>query len=139
MQLQGRRPLEELAPLQLSHQELVTRAVAELEGRGVSSLDAAPPLWRLLWRWNVKLPPRLFMSFWQLLWFAGSYFGLLFGGVMCLLFGAGLLRKMTVDSLVLLFMGSGLVFGLALAVTTRRRAQQLGLSSWESFVRQNHV
>ncbi|UWX03491.1 hypothetical protein H1235_10200 [Pseudoxanthomonas sp. NC8] len=46
---------------------------------GVSPSTAAPPLWKLLWRLGIDLPPPLFMGFWHTALLMGSFFGLFWG------------------------------------------------------------
>jgi membrane associated rhomboid family serine protease len=113
----------------LTHREKVERQLADMVARGVSSYTAAPPLFRLLWALGVPVPPPLFLGFTTLTLLMGTFFAVIWGGLMWLLVwpGAQLLLVATTAAI------AGLVFGVCLAAYVRWQAARLQIPPWESY------
>ena len=47
----------------MDHQAKVQAMYRHMDALGVSRSTAAPPLWRLLWRAGIEIPPPLFIPF----------------------------------------------------------------------------
>ncbi len=63
----------------MTHQRKVDAYRKLMDARGVGRSTAVPPLWELLWRLGLHVPPPLFMGFVPLSVLMGSGFGTLFG------------------------------------------------------------
>lgn len=105
-----------------------------MESRGIGQSTAVPPLWELLWRLGINLPPPFFMGFFSLFLFSGSVFGVLFG------FGAWVLGNRGARSMALSEAGwvaliTGAAFGFAVAWYSRRFAAKQHLGPWSEFGR----
>ena len=123
----------------MTHQEKVDHLIEKLGQQGIGPYTAAPPLFRLLWRLGLEVPPPLFLGFRQLTLLMGTFFGVLWGvlwGLFMWLWQwqgeipAGVAVLTTVFAAVF----AGLAFGLIMAVVSRWKAARLGLpSSWEDY------
>ena len=98
---------------------------------GVSPSTAAPPLWKLLWRLGIDLPPPLFMGFWQTALLMGSFFGLFWGLFMWLFMWSrqGMPVWIMLSSAIL----AGVLFGLCMAAYFRHLARKHRLPSWSAY------
>jgi hypothetical protein len=99
---------------------------------GVSKFAAFPPLWRILWRFGIKIPPPVFLGFLPNALIFGGFFGLFFG------FGTWLLHSLgVIDSPALsapwLASVVGVPFGLAMAYEQRTLASKHNLGAWSEF------
>lgn len=99
---------------------------------GVSPSTAAPPIWRLLWRLGVELPPPLFMSFWQAAFFMGGFFGVSWGLVMWLVQWSR--QGMPFELVLGACASAGVLFGLCMAAYFRYLARKHELPSWEAYI-----
>jgi|SRR5215210_2188925 len=114
------------------HRQKVDRLIVELGQQGVSPYASAPPLFRLLWRLGLNVPPPFFLGFLPLTLLTGTFFGVLWGVVMWFWVwqGEGLAASLAVPTSVF----AGLLFGLGMAWLVRREAARLGLpTSWEDY------
>jgi len=59
-----------------SYHKRMMDVVAELQSQGVRPYRAAPPLFRLLWRCGVHIPPPYYLSFAQGAAVSGIFYGL---------------------------------------------------------------
>jgi hypothetical protein len=115
----------------MNHQEKVAHFLNESEQRGIGRYTAAPPLYRLLWRMGIAIPPPHFMGFWGLALLMGVFFGVFWGLFMWFV----LWRD---DAMPLPFaIGSallaGLLFGVIMAAYYRWRAGKLALPRWQDY------
>lgn len=110
----------------------LNRMQEHLRALGVSPYTAAPPLWRLLWRLGIDLPPPLFMGIWPVALLMGSFFGVLWGILMWLFMWLrqGMPLWIMLSSAVL----AGLLFGLFMAVYFRHLARKHRLHSWSAYM-----
>ena len=68
----------------MSFEEKLAAALTLLESTGIRRRKYAPPLYRLLWRLGVKLPPPLFNRFATNFVFMGTWFSIGLGLLMWL-------------------------------------------------------
>lgn len=112
-----------------SYQDRLARAMAELDASTISSLNYAPPMFRISRRLGLKPRPPHYMSFRRAVLLLGPLFGVLWGSLMWLLQW----RDAEVATPVVL-LGSilaGAIFGLLMAGYYRWAGSQAGLSKWE--------
>ena len=120
----------------MTHQDKVDHLIEELGQQGIGPYTVAPPLFRLLWRLGLEVPPPFFLGFRQLTLLLGISFGVLWGAIMWLWVWRelGLVGSLAVGvpSTVL----AGLLFGVIMALFFRWRAGRLELpSSWKDYPR----
>ena len=109
----------------MTHHQKVKRLLAELSAKGVYRSTIAPPVFRQLWAFGIKIPPPLFIHFVPLMLFSGIYFGIFIGVVFWL----------TVCRNILLPSIGGTLFGFAVATFFRLRARTLKLPEWKDYPR----
>lgn len=111
----------------------IEHAVDDLRRRGVSPGEAAPLVFRQLWRLGVPLPPPHFLSTRQAIAFSCTAF-LLLGMPLATAFAwlDGTTRSWAgaVSSALV----SGAVFGLFMAERYGAQSQALGMPSWAAYV-----
>jgi len=115
----------------LTHTDKVERLVQDLVERGVWPSTVAPPIYRILWRLGVEVPPPHFASLTNGLMIAldnAIFFGLPFW---MLLNCIG--RSLPLWKGLALAFGPGLAIGLAVALYYRWQSRRLGLGSWENY------
>ncbi len=130
----------------MTHSEKVELLVRDLERRGISPYDTAPPIFRWLWARGIEIPPPAFVPFWALFIFTGSFFVVGMFLLMAAIFGLHGLVVMAVarlSSSPVPFVGLGFVAKLGLAlgacggivmtVHYRLRAWRFHLSDWKSY------
>ncbi|GAB6197079.1 DUF6404 family protein [Lysobacter xanthus] len=100
--------------------------------KGLSPATAVPPLWALLWASGVKLPPPFCMGAVSLFLVTGAFFGLSFGGVAWLMGNRGA-RSMSLEEGALVAVATGVLFGLLMAIWTRRIARRHAFGDWSAF------
>ena len=115
----------------MNHQEKVDHLLNDLTQRGIGKYTAAPPLYRLLWRLGIEVPPPHFASFSSLALFMGIFFAVFWGLFMWLF----VWREDNVPIAVGIVSSviAGVLFGLAMAAYYRWRAQKLALPRWEDY------
>ncbi|MCA9315231.1 MAG: hypothetical protein KDB73_07050 [Planctomycetes bacterium] len=116
-------------PPPTEHGHLVRHYIAQAFLKGQPAIVSAPPLFRLLWRCGLKLPPPAMMSWWGLFATVGGYMAV---AVWLLVTIFGLTAASWLASLVVAA-AFGLTFGLLGAVTYRRKGRRLGLPPWHSY------
>jgi len=99
---------------------------------GVSKFAALPPLWRIIWRLGIKIPPPVFLGFLPNALIFGGFFGLFFGLGMWLLNSLGVSDNPVVSAPSLAVI-AGVPFGLAMAFEQRSLARKHNLGSWAAF------
>jgi hypothetical protein len=106
----------------------LSSALAMLAATGISRSSYEPPLYRLLWRVGLFLPPPHFASFGFNFVFTASWFGAIWGAIMWLLFwsplgGSGVVAAITA-------IAAGFLFGLTMASYYRYIARKHKLPAW---------
>ena len=103
----------------------------QLVDLGVSPSAAAPPIWRLLWRLGIDIPPPLFMTFWASALFMGTLFGVLWGLFMWFVFWNR--QSMSIELAIGVAAFSGVLFGLGMATYYRNLAKKHKLPAWAGY------
>jgi Family of unknown function (DUF6404) len=116
----------------MTHREKVERLITDLGGRGVGRSEVAPPLFRLLWRLGIEVPPPLFMGFLPITLIFSPLFGLGWGVTVGLVTWARV-GAVDMEWLVPFSIGTGLLFGLAMAGYFRWKADKMRLPPWEDY------
>lgn len=120
----------------MNSQDKVDKLIAELGEQGHSEYTVAPPLFRMLWKLGIAIPPPLFMSFWSILGLMGFVFAIGFGVFVALLLTTiwfmGFENVPIMQPLVATLC-AGLLFGAAMAVYFRYQARKLHLPSWDQY------
>lgn len=103
-----------------------------MAARGVGEWTSFPPLWRILWRYGVAVPPPPFLGFLSLFVLTGGLFGVLFG------LGVWLLENLRYDGIpgekaLWVALIAGVAFGLAMAAYYRHLARAHRLGPWSAF------
>lgn len=119
------------APMPMNHAEKIAAMRQHMLVAGVTPSTWAPPLWRLLWRFGVQLPPPLFIGFWPALLGMGSFFGVFWGLFMWLLLWRS--QQMPVLVCVSAAFISGSLFGLFMAAYYRHLARKHRLPAWSEY------
>ena len=103
-------------------------ALQRLIEAGIAPAEGQPPLWRLLWRLGLHIPPRLFAGYWSVVLADGLPFGVAWG----LLMGLALWRDQRAPILVALVSAvfASWLYGSATALAMARRRSELGLPKW---------
>jgi len=115
----------------MTHQEKVDAFVNELAQRGVGKYTTAPPLYRLLWRLGIEVPPPHFAGFWSLTLLMGVFFAVFWGLFMWLFLWRG--QDMPIAVGIVVAVIAGLLFGATMAAYYRWRARKLELPRWEDY------
>jgi hypothetical protein len=115
----------------MTHSEKLKTMQEHLAKLGVSQSKSAPPFWKILWRLGIEVPPPLFLGFWPIALFMGSFFGV-FWGLFMWLFHWSDQGKPLVAILVGAIL-AGVMFGLCMAAYFRHLARKLDLPAWTSY------
>jgi membrane associated rhomboid family serine protease len=119
----------------MDHQAKVAHLLEDFKRRGIQAYSTAPPLYRLLWRMGIEVPPPHFGSFGSITLIMGLYFGVFWGLAMWFLVWRG--DDMPIAIAVTASVLAGLLFGAIMAVYFRWRARKLGLPSWKDYPASN--
>jgi len=112
----------------MSFEEKREAALARLAATGMWRSNYAPPLYRLLWRLGIKVPPPHFASFSWNFAFSGIGVGLVWGLLMWLMTWSH--QGMSIQKAIILSAIAGLFFGLAMAAFYRHGARKHALPKW---------
>jgi hypothetical protein len=115
----------------MTHAEKVVYYIRDMQRRGVGPYTSAPPLFRLLWRLGLEVPPPFFLGFWSVLLVSGALFALGWGSCMWCWFGlpsGGMLALHVAVSLL-----AGLAFGACMAAFSRWTARRYDLPPWDRY------
>jgi hypothetical protein len=113
----------------MSFEEKRQAALAMLAATGMWRSNYAPPLYRLLWRLGIKVPPPHFASFRSNFAFPGICFGVLWGLLMWLMFWSN--QGVPIQRAIILSAVAGVFFGLAMAAFYRHGARKHALPKWQ--------
>ena len=102
-----------------------------LISKGEKKSNASPPLYRLLWKLGLELPPPIFAGFIHNLIVQGGMFAIGWGTIMWFMMWRNEGKSLYVAIAASLF--AGILFGIAMAVVWRRRNKKLGLGPWKNF------
>jgi Family of unknown function (DUF6404) len=94
----------------------------------ISRWDREPPLWRVLWRLDVRIPPPHFMPLWGLALFMGAYFGLVWGAVMWFVGWRSAGAPYSIMLVTPWFAGA--IFGVVTAAINLRKRRKCNLPRW---------
>jgi len=120
----------------MNHRKKVDGLIAELEKRGISGQTVAPPLFRLLWKYGIDIPPPLFMSFCGNAALMGILFAIPFGALAAaFIVPMWFLMPEKTLAIPALFatLLAGFLFGLAMATYNRYKAKHLQLPAWDKY------
>jgi hypothetical protein len=114
-----------------THEEKVDAMIRDLETRGMSAYNSAPPLFRLLWKLGLEVPPPLFWSFAGAALVMGGFFGVVWGLMMWLM----LWREQMMSPLAagISSASAGVFFGVVMAAYYSYKRRQLGLPAWKDY------
>ena len=115
----------------MDHRAKVNHLLDDLERKGVGRFTTAPPIYRLLWKLGIDVPPPHFVGFWPLAFGMGLFFAIAWGLLMWLL----LWRTQNMPPVIGLVASllAGLAFGIVMAGYYRWRARKLALPRWEDY------
>jgi hypothetical protein len=108
--------------MSMTHNEQIDRLLDEMARRGVGKFTVAPPLYRLLWRIGFEVPPPLFQGFFSVFLGMGTFFGIFWGTLMCLLRGQA--QELSPMATILQAVFTGGLFGVAMAAYYRWKARR---------------
>lgn len=117
----------------MEFQSQLHRSLALLSQRGLPRNRYEPPLFRLLWKIGVEVPPPHYMSFAKVAISYAVWFAVFWWGFMWVLVWSRQGRAMGDD--VLVAVAAGAFFGLVMAWFYERDRRKLRLPAWESFAR----
>lgn len=102
-----------------------------LQSTGMWRSNYAPPLYNLLWKLGLKLPPPHFASFATNFVFDGLFFGFTWGLLMW--FAMWLHQGMSPERAVVQAIFAGLFFGIGMASYYRYDARKHRIPLWKDF------
>jgi uncharacterized protein DUF6404 len=112
----------------MSYPSKLSSALAMLAATGISRRSYEPPLYRLLWRVGLFVPPPHFASFGFNFVFTGAWFGAFWGATMWLLVWPQLGVSGVVAAIAAVT--AGVLFGLIMAAYYRYGARKHKLPLW---------
>jgi hypothetical protein len=115
----------------LTHNEKTIHLIEALRERGVGQYTTAPPHYRLLWRLGWETPPPMFQRFLPQFIASGTYFAVTWGPLMWLF--QWRYQDISVADAMITSVGTGAIFGLAMAIYFRWKARNFGLPEWEAY------
>jgi Family of unknown function (DUF6404) len=116
----------------MTHSEKLQKLLEHAPKLGISPYTAAPPLYRLLWRLGIEIPPPLFAAFLPNAFLMGGFFTCSWGLFMCLFIWAGD-GKVSAFFALQASLFAGLMFGITMALYLRYKARQLNLPPWSEY------
>lgn len=112
-----------------SYQDRLARALAELDASSISSLNYAPPMFRIARRLGLRPRPPHYMSFRRAVLVLGPTFGVMWGALMWFLQWQD--AEVAAPVALLSSLLAGVLFGLLMAGYYRWAGSRVGLSKWE--------
>lgn len=116
----------------MTHTEMFNRIAADMRARGLPPGTAVPPLWKLLWRMGIRIPPPLFLGFWLNALSLGAIFGVLWGVMMWLLVWSA--QGMSVAWAFSGALLAAVLFGVTMAALMRHFSRKHALPSWAAYL-----
>lgn len=107
------------------------QALTLLDSKGLGKSTYAPPLFRLLWRLGMQVPPPHMATFAFNSLLMGGFFGVFWGAVMWLLLWGRQGMPLAVGAGVALLAGA--LFGLTMAWYLRHSAVRRAIPRWQDF------
>ena len=111
--------------------ERLQQAFVLLESKGIGKSTYSPPLFRLLWKLGIKVPPPHMAGFGFNALVMGSFFGLFWGLFMWLLLWGRQGMPIWIGATAALM--AGVLFGLTMAWYLRWSAKKRGIPTWQEF------
>jgi len=115
----------------MTHQEKLEAMYGHMAMLGFSKNTAAPPAWRLLWRFGIDVPPPLFTPFMSGALAMGAFFGLAWGLLMWAILWAH--QGMSAILMAATALAAGALFGSLMAAYFRHVARKHRLPSWAEY------
>ena len=115
----------------MTHRDKLTAMYRHIAILGVSKGTAAPPIFRLLWRLGIEVPPPLFISFIPAALGMGVFFGFFWGLVMWAILWSR--QGMSFGLMASPSLVAGVLFGLSMAAYYRYLARKYELPSWADY------
>ena len=115
----------------MTHKEKIKKMFEELPKKGIKQYNFAPPIYRLLWKLGVEIPPPPFSSFLYDFLFAGVGFGTLWGLLMWFVFWQP--KNFPAIIAIISSAMAGILFGLSMAVILRHKAKKHNLPLWKDY------
>lgn len=115
----------------MTHEEKVALAISDLTARGISKGAVAPPLFQLVWKLGIRIPPPHFKTFFGVALLTGSFFAMGWGLLMWFVFWSR--TGLSTGQAVMTSLGAGILFGFGMAFYYRRKARKLGLPAWHDY------
>jgi len=114
----------------MTHKEKLNKMFAVLPKQGINKYTFAPPIYRLLWKIGIEIPPPLFSTFTSIFLFMGIFFGTLWELLTWLIYGRNNLPlSITMCASIL----AGILFGLSMAIYCRYQAKKHSLPLWKDY------
>ena len=120
----------------MTHEEKLAHFERELEKHGMWKSNAKPPMFWLLWKLGVEVPPPYFLSFPQAMLIAGAPFGLLMGlalGAALSFFLDGRSAFVIWSAIAFAAVSSGALFGVCMAFVWGWQRDKLQLPRWREY------
>ncbi|HET6782816.1 MAG TPA: DUF6404 family protein [Pseudoxanthomonas sp.] len=111
--------------------ERLQQAFALLESKGIGKSTYSPPLFRLLWKLGVKVPPPHMAGFGFNALVMGGFFGLFWGLFMWLLLWGRQGMPIWIGAAAAL--AAGVLFGVTMACYLRWSAKKRAIPTWQEF------
>ncbi|MGY0633795.1 DUF6404 family protein [Luteimonas sp. A478] len=115
----------------MKHHEKLEEMYRHMAMLGVPKNTAAPPLWRLFWRFGVEVPPPLFTPFIPGALAMSAFFTLFWGLLMWAVFWAR--QGMPISLMATASLAAGALFGLIMAAYFRHLARKHRLPTWAAY------
>ena len=109
------------------------QALALLENKGLGKSTYAPPLFRLLWKLGVKVPPPHMAGFAFNGLLMGGFFGVFWSLLMWLMLWGRQGMPLAIVAIAALLAGA--LFGLMMAWYMRYSARKHAIPHWRDFIR----
>lgn len=116
----------------MTHSSKLESYEQRMAAAGVNKFSALPPLWRILWRLGIRIPPPVFLGFVPNALIFGGFFSLVFVLLTWLLQGPGVFDN-TLAGAPWVAAIAGVPFGLFMAFEHRALARRHNLGAWAAF------
>ncbi|WP_211473270.1 DUF6404 family protein [Collimonas humicola] len=116
----------------MTFKEKLSAALRSLASKGIWRSNYAPPLFQLLWRLGVKIPPPHFVSFFSNVVLFGLFFSCAWVAIMLGFRHPGE-EAQSVIATILGAVFAGLFFGIGIAAHYRHSSRRYGIPRWSDF------